>query len=165
MRDNVCYAGFAVRFAAWLADMLIMALPMSILSVFRFALRGSARAVLFRYSALDIAAYALPTLYFIAMTWTQGATLGKMLFKLEVVSAERGHLTLWQTVLREVFGRYLSSAVLFIGYFTIVPDPQKRALHDMISDTRVIYACQGQPVTRPETVRVRETPDAGDTPS
>lgn len=156
MREDVCYAGFAVRFFAWLIDALVMLIPMSILRGVQFAsvLAGAplAQPVLFRYSPLDIAAYLLPTVYFIAMTWSQGATVGKMLLKLEVVSVERGRLTFWQTVLREIFGRYLS-ALAFIGYFMIVPDRQKRALHDRIADTRVIYSCQGNPIRRPDTVR------------
>ncbi|MBR4546376.1 MAG: RDD family protein [Oscillibacter sp.] len=140
MRDNVCYAGFAVRFFAWLLDMLVISVPMAIIQAFRFTGGVLTRAVFFHYSPLDIANYVLPTLYFIAMTWSQGATVGKMILKLEVVSAKPGHLTLWQTVLREVFGRYLSMTLLLIGYFMIIPDREKRALHDRISDTRVVYA-------------------------
>lgn len=159
MRDNVCYAGFAARFFAWLIDMLVVCVPVSIVKAIALTGGPLSRAVLFRYSPLDIAAYALPTLYFIAMTWSQGATVGKMVMKLEVVSAERGHLTLWQTVLREVFGRYLSVTLLLIGYFMIIPDREKRALHDRIADTRVVYAIRTPPdFRRPAPV------DDGDAP-
>ena len=152
MRDNVCYAGFAVRFFAWLVDMLVMLVPLTILRTLRFALSiydpsgVLSRAVFFRYSLLDILLYLLPTVYFIAMTWSYGATLGKMLLKLEVVNAEHGKLTFWQTVIREIFGRYLSVTLLCIGYLMMIPDREKRALHDHLSDTRVIYAygCRGQ---------------------
>ena len=160
MRDNVCYAGFAARFCAWLLDMLVVCVPVSIIKAIALTGGPLSRAVLFRYSPLDIAAYALPTLYFIAMTWSQGATVGKMVMKLEVISAERGHLTLWQTVLREVFGRYLSVTLLLIGYFMIIPDREKRALHDRIADTRVVYAIRTQPdFRRPQPV------DDGDAPA
>lgn len=159
MRDNVCYAGFAVRFCAWLIDMLVLCVPMMIVKAIALTGGSLTRAVLFRYSALDIAAYALPTLYFIAMTWSQGATVGKMVMKLEVISANPGHLTLWQTVLREVFGRYLSVTLLLIGYFMAIPDREKRALHDRIADTRVVYAIHYRPVlAKPEAV------DDGDAP-
>lgn len=161
MRDNVCYAGFAVRFFAWLVDMAVMLVPLTILHALRLTLALSnpagflSRAVFFRYSLLDIALYLLPTAYFIAMTWSYGATLGKMLLKLEVVSAERERLTLWQMVLREVFGRYLSVTLLFIGYLMMVPDREKRALHDRIADTRVIYAHnrQAAPGKRPANAK------------
>ncbi len=120
--------------------------PLSILRGLQFAVAASdpasplIRAVLFRYSLIDIAAYALPVLYFVAMTLSQGATVGKMILRLKVVSADGGSLTVWQLILREAVGRYLSAAILFIGYLMAVPDAQKRALHDRIADTRVIYA-------------------------
>lgn len=161
MRDNVCYAGFAVRFFAWLVDMLVMFIPLAVLRTLKFAIALSdpsaplVRAVLFRYCALDIALYLLPALYFIFMTWSQGATLGKMLLKLEVISAEGERLTFWQTVLRETFGKYLSGMLLMIGYFMMIPSREKRALHDIFSDTRVVYAVKPQAVRR-----IRETPDS-----
>ena len=164
MREDVCYAGFAIRFCAWLIDMIVMLIPMSMLRFARLILVVSRvsvpmnQAVLFRYTPLDIASYLVPVFYFVAMTWVQGATVGKMLLKLEVVGVERGRLTFWQTVLRETVGRYLS-AVACIGYLMILPDREKRALHDRIADTRVIYACQGNPIRRPDTVRNRNVSD------
>ena len=142
MRDNVCYAGFAVRFFAWLTDALVMAVPLSILraiKLFADPYGFLARPILFAYSPLDAAVWLLPVVYCVAMTYSQGATLGKMLRKLEVVGAD-GSLSLWQVLLRELFGRYLSVTLLCIGYFMAIPDAEKRALHDRIADTRVVYA-------------------------
>lgn len=146
MRDNVSYAGFAARLAAWLLDCLVTLVPLSLLRGVKYAVELAdpysplVRALLFKYSALDIALYLLPVLYFIAMTYSQGATLGKMALKLKVVSADGGRLTLSQLLYREIFGRYLSAAILCIGYFMMIPDAEKRALHDRIADTRVVYA-------------------------
>lgn len=156
MQNN--YAGFAVRFFAWLIDALVMCVPLSVLRGIRlFAVPGSflSRAVLFRYSPLDILIYLLPVAYFTAMTLSQGATLGKMLLKLEVVSADGGPLTFWQVVLRELVGRYLSTVILCIGYFLAIPDAQKRALHDRIADTRVVYALN---IPAPSGVTLRKEP-------
>ncbi|MBR3570722.1 MAG: RDD family protein [Oscillibacter sp.] len=172
MRDNVCYAGFAVRFFAWLVDMIVMFVPLAVLRSLKFAAALAdpyaplVRPVLFRYCPLDIALYLLPALYFVFMTWSQGATLGKMLLKLEVVSAESGRLTFWQIVLRETFGRYLSGALLMIGYFIMIPDREKRALHDIFSDTRVVYAVKPQTVraVRPQAV-AEDGGASGETPA
>ncbi|MBQ6208033.1 MAG: RDD family protein [Oscillospiraceae bacterium] len=144
MRNN--YAGFAVRLAAWLIDALVTFVPLSILRSIRFALAvsnpyaGLVSPVLFRYSSLDILIYLLPVVYFIAMTLSGGATVGKMVMRIKVVSADGDSLSFWQVLMRELVGRYLSLTLLCIGYFMIVPDSQKRALHDRIADTRVIYA-------------------------
>ena len=144
MRNN--YAGFAVRFAAWLIDALVTLVPLSILRGIQFALAvynpyaALARPVLFRYSPLDIAIYLLPVIYFIAMTLSYGATVGKMAMKIKVVSVDGDSLSFRQILMRELVGRYLSLTLLCIGYFMMIPDSQKRALHDRIADTRVIYA-------------------------
>lgn len=140
------YAGFGVRFFAWLVDVVIMGVPVSLLYALRFTLSFAdpygflSRAVFFRYTPLDLVILLLPAVYFTAMTLSYGATLGKMLLKLQVVSADGGGLKFWQVVLREFFGRYLSMKLLFIGYLMIAPDRQKRALHDRIADTFVVYA-------------------------
>ena len=144
MRND--YAGFEVRLAAWLIDALVTLVPLSILRVLQFALSvsnpyaGLVSPVLFRYSPLDILIYLLPVAYFIAMTLSNGATVGKMVMRIKVVSVDGSPLSFRQVLMRELVGRYLSLTLLCIGYFMIVPDSQKRALHDRIADTRVIYA-------------------------
>ena len=179
------YAGVVVRLFAWLIDMAIMGVPLAILGVTRFSLAAFdplsplSRAILFRFSVLDILAWAIPVIYFTALTYSYGATLGKMLLKLEVVPADGGRLTLRAVLVREVFARYLSSFA-WIGYWMIFPDREKRALHDRLADTRVIYAhtrrmaprprpaqpvqrpqpVTPQPVTPPEPQAVSETPQA-----
>ena len=144
MRNN--YAGFAVRLAAWLIDACVTLVPLSILRGLKFILSISApyaslaRPVLFHYSPLDILIYLLPVVYFTAMTLSYGATVGKMAMRIKVVSADGDSLSFWQVLMRELVGRYLSLTLLCIGYFMMIPDSQKRALHDRIADTRVIYA-------------------------
>ena len=170
MQDNVSYAGFLVRFFAWLTDALVMAAPLSALYALRlFASPADAfaRPVLFHYSLIDIAIYLLPVAYFTLTTLLKGATLGKALLKLKVVSADGGRLTFWQVLLRELVGRYLSTALLLIGYFLAVPDAEKRTLHDRIADTRVIYAVRPSrpawrpPVTTPQAVTPENRTDGG----
>jgi uncharacterized RDD family membrane protein YckC len=73
------------------------------------------------------------------MVGKYGATLGKMAFKIKVVTADGGRVSYGRA-----FGRYfakmLSSLTCLIGYIIAIFDnPQKRALHDHICNTRVIY--------------------------
>lgn len=147
MRDNISYvyAGFAVRFCAWLVDVLVLTFPLAKLSAFRASVALSdpygvfSRAVFFRYSIFDILLFLLPVLYFSILTYAEGATLGKMFFKLKVVSADGERLTFWTVLVRELFGRYLSTATFLIGYLMAIPDREKRTLHDRLSYTRVVY--------------------------
>ncbi len=74
-------------------------------------------------------------------TWFVGtyrATLGKMACGLMIVTSDGGRVSYLRA-----FGRYfahiLSSIILCIGYIMAAFDQEKRALHDRICDTRVVY--------------------------
>ena len=73
------------------------------------------------------------------MTYYCGGTLGKKLFKLKVCKATEEKLSLFTVIYRESIGRYLSGLILFIGYIIIGVDSKKRGLHDILSDTLVVY--------------------------
>ena len=75
------------------------------------------------------------------MTYLTGATVGKRLFNLKVISVGSDKLSLWNVIYRETLGRYLSS-IFLIGYIIIGVDKDKKALHDILCDTRVIYSCK-----------------------
>jgi uncharacterized RDD family membrane protein YckC len=67
----------------------------------------------------------------------KGATLGKMLMGLKVVTFDGGPITVSRAIGR-YFASMLSSMILCIGYIMVAFDDQKRALHDHICGTRVI---------------------------
>jgi uncharacterized RDD family membrane protein YckC len=66
-----------------------------------------------------------------------GATPGKMIFSMKVVRPDGRPLSLGRA-----FGRYfaklVSTLTLCIGYLMVAFDGEKRGLHDMICDTRVV---------------------------
>ena len=66
-----------------------------------------------------------------------GATPGKMALGLKVVRPDGSGLQAGRAIGR-YFGKLLSGMILYIGYIMAGFDAQKRALHDMICDTRVI---------------------------
>ena len=97
--------------------------------------------ILFHYTLKDIVLYIFQVLYFILCTYLTGTTLGKRAMNLRVVSAEDGQgLTLLDVVYRETIGRFLCSLFVGIGYIIAGVDREKRGLHDILCDTRVIYA-------------------------
>lgn len=96
--------------------------------------------LLFQYSWKDGLLYAAGALYFVLCTYYAGATLGKKALNLRVVSADSKPLTFIDVLFRETIGRFLSSFVLGFGYLLAGITVEKKALHDMICDTRVIYA-------------------------
>jgi uncharacterized RDD family membrane protein YckC len=71
---------------------------------------------------------------------TKGATPGKLLFDLRVLDGKTGtYLGTQQTIGREVFGKLLSAFTLGIGYFMAGVREDKKALHDIVCDTRVVH--------------------------
>jgi len=67
------------------------------------------------------------------------ATPGKLALRLKVIPAKGGPISLALAIGR-YFAYYVSMFTLGIGYMMAGFDPQKRALHDRICDTRVIHA-------------------------
>lgn len=149
-RPNPIFAGFFVRLSAFLIDTLIVSAALSIIKIPTFFISLAApdlfflKPLLFSFSLLDIILYILSIAYFIILTYTCGATIGKRLMKIRVIKANFEKLTLFDVIYRESIGRYLSSVIIFIGYFLIGPDTQKRALHDILCDTRVIYTLSSE---------------------
>ncbi|HOM02940.1 MAG TPA: RDD family protein [Acetivibrio sp.] len=146
-QDNTktIYAGFGARLSAYLIDsllvgigLLVVRIPMLIAYLF-----GSSsfitKPILFEFNIFDIVIYLLSILYYTLMTYYSGSTLGKKYLNLKVVSASGEKLTFINVLYRETIGKYLSGVVMFVGYFLIAIDEQKRGLHDILCDTRVIY--------------------------
>ena len=66
-----------------------------------------------------------------------GATPGKMVLGLRVVRPDGGPVSLGRAVGR-YFAKMLSAIIMLIGFIMAGFDREKRALHDMLVDTRVI---------------------------
>ena len=149
---TVEYAGFWVRFSAFLVDSLLvgtLTLAARLVLAAGFSVFGLFEGnpldveVLFTYTWRDIILYFLGAAYYIICTFCAGTTAGKWLFNLRVVSsgAVNGEkLRLFDVVYRETIGKFLSGVILNIGYIIAGIDGEKRALHDILCDTRVIYA-------------------------
>ena len=143
--DDAVPAGFVVRFFAYCFDLLIKAvLILALRSALLFLIGyhpGSlfSEPLLFNYNLLDITAYLLGAAYFIVFTWFSGATAGKRFFRLKVVSSGDEPVGLVDVIYRETIGRYLSS-LLCLGYLYAAFNSKKQGLHDVLSNTRVVYA-------------------------
>lgn len=142
------YAGFFTRLAAYLIDGLFLAACLAIPHFIVWILRLSSpdnfltRELLFSFSLWNIIEYLLCTAYFVILTYTSGMTLGKKAMRIKVVTKDGEKLSLFTAIYRETIGKYLSSIVLYIGYLLIGIDKEKRGIHDILCDTRVIYSCK-----------------------
>ncbi|HTT64761.1 MAG TPA: RDD family protein [Bryobacteraceae bacterium] len=136
---SFAYAGFWVRFVAALLDWVILFVISVVVQL--------SLAPMLRSRRLDVALMALGLLYVVDLAvgatyegvfvsrW--GATPGKMALELKVVRPDGGPVSLGRAVGR-YFAKIVSGIILMIGYIMAGFDSQKRALHDMMCDTRVI---------------------------
>lgn len=143
--NSVVYGGFFARAFAHIIDMMIVGVitllirfPLWIIS-FGIPENIWDAGILFSYTIKDILLYICGVSYYVLFTYFTGVTLGKKLMNLRVVSADGGKLTLMNVIYRETIGRFLCTFILHIGYLIVGADREKRGLHDILSDTRVIY--------------------------
>ena len=79
----------------------------------------------------------LIVLYFaVSHFWGNGQTLSKRLFRIRVVSTERARLTFWNCVQRAL--GYGASTLTGLGFFQVMWKPNRRAAHDIMTETIVI---------------------------
>ena len=142
--DNQVNAGFFVRLAAYLIDSLIVGAALLTVRIpFWVSSWGTpdnilVRDFVFKYSVADIVVYLLGVLYFVMLTYKTGSTLGKKALHIRVRSVEDRSMTFFEVAFRETVGRFLSS-LAYVGYIMIGVNKSKRGLHDILSDTEVIY--------------------------
>jgi uncharacterized RDD family membrane protein YckC len=85
---------------------------------------------------IGLAIGAAYEVYFLS---AHGATPGKMALGLRVIRADGGPISPMLALGRH-FAMWISAFILMIGYIMAGFDPEKRALHDRICETRVIYS-------------------------
>lgn len=133
-----------MRLAAYLIDWIIVGAALLVIRIpIWIASLGGADFLLkdfiFEYSVYDIVLYLLKVTYFILLTYFTGATLGKKLLHIQVISTEDRKPTFFEIAFRETVGKFLSGLIICVGYIMVGADKQKRGLHDMLSDTYVVY--------------------------
>jgi uncharacterized RDD family membrane protein YckC len=162
------YAGFWIRFVAAFIDGIILGVASTavILLVIGKAFRPfmnmrepmppdqalAAFAALMGTFALGaVVGEAIGATYEGVFVSRVGATPGKMALGLKVVRPNGGPITLGRAVGR-YFAKRLSSITLGIGYIIAGFDAEKRAMHDMIVDTRVVRVDSAALVPQPPRI-------------
>ena len=134
------YAGFWIRFVAWFIDLIA-------LWIVNFAIQtvtgtritnprdfGAAMGSMGLNFLISIGISLFYESFFLVQ---YGATPGKMVLKLKVITPDGGGIS-WGRAIGRYFAKWLSGITLLIGYIMAGFDSEKRALHDYIAGTRVI---------------------------
>lgn len=132
------YAGFWIRLAAYLIDLLLIYALAAILIKPLFILMGISIYDRGALSPFTLANLLLYLAYFVLTTkFTNGQTIGKMIFGIRVVCFREENLS-WETVLlREGIGRYVLKAIPLL-FLVVAFQRQKQHPIDMLCDTSVV---------------------------
>lgn len=143
--SEIRYSSVRRRFVASLVDGIILAIfNMIIMAPFAGLIASNPTnpdfsAILGRMAVSMLFSTLLGVAYYTVLHGWKGATFGKMLCKIKVVKADGQPITYIQAFVRYL-GYMVSSIILCIGYIMAIFDSEKRALHDRIAGTRVIYS-------------------------
>jgi len=151
------YAGFVSRLFAFVIDVLILVLAMTLITWLVAVVNSMVRvdAVLGNLigaEAVDVASVILATLLTIGVYvgyplffWTlTGQTPGMTLMGLRVVTTDGHYLSLWQAIHR-LIGYLVSALVLYLGFLWILVDDRRQGWHDKIAGTCVVYTWHARP--------------------
>jgi len=126
MNKQFEYAGFVVRLSAYTLDFIIIGLPIAAIVVLLFGLKA------------DMVTALISSLLFSLLITRHGATPGKKILDLQVISKEGTNPTFVEAFLREFVGKFISGIVLGLGYFWVAFDKEKQGWHDKIAGTHVV---------------------------
>lgn len=135
------YAGFWMRFWAYMIDVIIVASINGILlSPLLFVNDGYPIEISF-WTLNGILSAIVYYVYFLIMTKIFSQTLGKMILGLKVVGENDQPLQWSDLFFREVIGRFLHNVflVLKLLYLVVAFSKDKQGIHDMLGNTRVIH--------------------------
>jgi uncharacterized RDD family membrane protein YckC len=141
LADNRRYAGFWMRFWAYLVDLLVvfgltgfLVKPFTMIDSFQ-------EATLWFWSLSAFLSGLVFFAYFIFMTKWRGQTLGKMIFGLRVIRKDGKQLSWLDTFIREGVGRFIHRFIfwMFLIYIVVAFTPKKQGVHDLFADTLVIH--------------------------
>jgi len=137
------YAGFASRFVAFAADVAVsLGVFMLVLAAISFAARvlTGKDITWHRGDTWIVIAYAVWAFVYFAYCWAaSGRTAGMALFGVRVVTDDGTDASGWRAVVRTL-ALPLSFLFLGLGFLGILLGDRRRALHDVIAGTAVIYS-------------------------
>ena len=137
------YSGFASRFVAFAIDVgVIIGVFLLILAAITFAAKvlTGKNIAWNRGDIWVIVAYAVWAFIYFASCWSaNGRTVGMALFGVRVVRDDGTYPTRRQAVVRAL-ALPLSFLLLGLGFVGILLGDRRRALHDVIAGTAVIYS-------------------------
>ena len=146
MNENIIsYGGFWKRVMAYIVDIIVISIPVTLLfgSGMSLGVDEQTPGTYDVHLNLDM---TLPEFIILLISWVYFAglessewqgTIGKRLFGMRVTDTEGGRITFFRATGRYL-SKFLSSALLMIGFIMVAFTAKKQGLHDMIAGTLVV---------------------------
>ncbi|MDV2582613.1 RDD family protein [Alkalibacillus haloalkaliphilus] len=137
-------AGFWMRFLAVLVDGIVILALSWVIAVLigdeaYFQSFQAEAAEQFATTSDNIANLVYSVIFVIGFTASQlKGSPGKLICRIQVVNPDMSKISIWKSIGR-YFSYILSALPLAIGYMIAGWNKDKKALHDMICNTRVVY--------------------------
>ena len=155
------YSGLATRVLACVIDILIIqAVAWTVGAVAAVAasmLDFSEQLETVLIAAGAVVAAVWSASYFVFFWSTTGQTPGDRVMEIRVQDAETGRPLHFGRAIVRLLGAILSALLLFLGYLMILVDDRRRALHDRMVGSVVVYVPSAKRRARARTV----DPDTG----
>ena len=133
---NVAYAGFWIRAGATILDGFVMfGVQFLVGFILGMIMSGNSNLGIITGIFNLLVGFS----YVVGMIATKGATLGQMAVHIRTINADGSIDISWGKSIGRYFAYMLNSFTLGIGFLMVAFDREKRALHDMICATRVVY--------------------------
>ena len=160
MKNNIKYAGFWIRFIASLADTIFLALPLAVviyllsdgswfnLAQYQYnmnaAMSGHADIALSNPPKMSLRwelLFEVSVLVISIIFWRRwrGATPGKKFVHIKIVDAKSFKDIDNKQALTRSIGYIASTFIFLLGFIMVGFRKDKRALHDLLAGTAVIY--------------------------
>ena len=145
-RENLKLADTGSRALAWLLDNVLLSLIFTLIHLTTLQnlsdAQGNVDYMMLREFMLENGwqAYCLKIAYDTLFVWLYGASLGKMLFKVRIITLGLVDKPNFIESLLRSFGKFVGEGLFFITYFFAFGDEFRRTLHDRLVKTLAI-AC------------------------
>ncbi|MDP9126889.1 MAG: RDD family protein [Pseudomonadota bacterium] len=138
------YASFSARALAFSIDQFILLLIVVVLTVPLFVLLGLGTMIAWPFVTIFFLPPTLPITTIVAWLYfalqessRHRGTFGKRMCGLTVTNGRGDRILFPQATIR-FFGKFLSSAIMLLGFLMAAFTERHQALHDIIADTIVI---------------------------
>lgn len=137
-KQDIDYAGFWVRVAALLLDMLLF-LFVAVPLLYTIHGRDYFKSDVLDRGVVDfLNMVVLPNLIIPLLWCLCGATPGKMAVSAKIVDARTGRKPRARQLLLRFLGYYLSALPLGLGFLWVLVDGKKQGWHDKLAGTLVV---------------------------